>query len=42
MPNPMVVTGQGEPQFKGVRCYRLLKLLLGLTFYKGDNRKEKV
>jgi len=33
MPNPVVVTGEGNPRFKGVRHYQLLKLLLGLIFH---------
>lgn len=32
MPNPVVVTGKGKPQFKGVRHYQLFKPLLGLIF----------
>ena len=33
MPNPVVVTGEGKPRFKGVRHYQLSKPLLGLIFH---------
>ena len=42
MPNPVVVTGEGEPRFKGVRYCMLLKRSLGLMFFQGGDKKEKV
>jgi len=42
MPNPVVVTGEGKPRFKGVRHYHPWRHHSFLSSIKGGHEEEKV